>query len=106
MPKLTDSPASTTFAWILDCGEITEKELSPADFGLDVHALELVTGGSAGDRATIFREILHSGKKRENDNALVRKALRNSAAHVAIKDYITYQSDKPTLKTIASSCSP
>jgi anthranilate phosphoribosyltransferase len=82
------SPSSTTFAWILDCGEITEKELSPADFGLEAHALELVTGGSAGDRATIFREILHSGKKREHDNALVRKALRNSASHLAIKDYI------------------
>jgi len=72
------SPAGKTFAWILDGGNITEKEISPADFGVDAHKLEDVQGGSAADRATVFREILASGKKRKGE----------SAAHTAIKDYI------------------
>jgi len=72
------SPAGKTYAWILDGGEIKEQELSPADFGLETHTLELVQGGSAADRAAIFREILAGGKKRKGE----------AAEHSAIKDYI------------------
>ena len=73
------SPAGKTFAWILDGGKITEQEISLADFGVETHKLELVQGGSAADRASIFREILAGGKKKRKGD---------SAAHTAIKDYI------------------
>ena len=72
------SPAGKTFVWMLDSGTITEKEISPADFGVDEHKLEDVQGGSAADRASIFREILAGGKKRKGA----------TAAHTAIADYI------------------
>lgn len=72
------SPAGKTFAWILDGGKITEQEISPADFGLETHKLELVQGGSAADRAAIFREILKGGPPQASDSAQVQ----------ATRDYI------------------
>ena len=72
------SPAGKTFAWILDGGNITEKEITPADFGLEAHKLEDVQGGSAADRATIFRSIVKGGAPQACDSSQVK----------AIRDYI------------------
>jgi anthranilate phosphoribosyltransferase len=72
------SPAGKTFAWILDGGKITEQEISPADFGVETHKLELVQGGSAADRASIFREIVQGGAPQASESAQVK----------ATRDYI------------------
>jgi anthranilate phosphoribosyltransferase len=69
------SPAGKTFVWMLDSGTITEKEISPADFGVDEHKLEDVQGGSAADRASIFREIVMGGSAKPSDSPQV-KAIR------------------------------
>jgi anthranilate phosphoribosyltransferase len=72
------SPAAKTHVWLLDDGKISEKEISPADFGLDAHKLEDVQGGSAADRATIFREVVKGGDPSASETAQVG----------AIRDYI------------------
>jgi len=71
------SPAAPTHVWLLKDGEITEKEISPADFGLPAHDLALIQGGTAGERAGMFREIIAGGKKRKLEGA-----------HAAVTDYI------------------
>ena len=40
------SPAGSTHAWFVDDGTIIERELHPRDFGLPVHPIESVVGGS------------------------------------------------------------
>jgi anthranilate phosphoribosyltransferase len=72
------SPAARTYVWLLDEGKITEKEISPADFGLDAHKLEDVQGGSAADRATIFRQAIGGGAPQSSESPQV----------TAVRDYI------------------
>ena len=72
------SPAAPTTAWILENGKIEEKVIDPSTFGLPKHSLDLVQGGTAAERAALFREILSGGKKRKGEGA----------SHEATKDYI------------------
>eukprot|EP00286_Rhodomonas_abbreviata_P007146 CAMPEP_0181335660 /NCGR_PEP_ID=MMETSP1101-20121128/26962_1 /TAXON_ID=46948 /ORGANISM="Rhodomonas abbreviata, Strain Caron Lab Isolate" /LENGTH=1086 /DNA_ID=CAMNT_0023445819 /DNA_START=67 /DNA_END=3327 /DNA_ORIENTATION=- len=71
------SPAAATHVWHLKDGVITEKQITPADFGLPAHDLLDVQGGTAQERATLFREILGMGKKRKMEGQ-----------HAAVCDYI------------------
>lgn len=72
------SPSAPTTAWVLENGKIEEKTIDPSTFGLPNHSLDLVQGGSAAERAALFREILAGGKKRKGEGA----------SHEATKDYI------------------
>ncbi|KAG7088962.1 hypothetical protein E1B28_012907 [Marasmius oreades] len=56
------SCAGPTYAWELNDGEITEKKLHPAMFGLETHPLTKVTGGSPVENADILRRLVTSGK--------------------------------------------
>lgn len=55
------SCAGDTWAWELKDGEITETKLHPALFGLDVHPLKAVSGGTPPENAETFKALLTSG---------------------------------------------
>ena len=61
------SPAVSTHAWIVGDGAVTEREISPADFGLAAHPLSAVAGGEAQQNAGDILAILdgHDGPKTE-----------------------------------------
>lgn len=56
------SCAGETYAWELNEGQITEKTLHPAQFGLQVHPLSAVTGGTPPENAETFKLLLASGE--------------------------------------------
>lgn len=55
------SCAGDTHAWELKDGVITEKTLTPAQFGLSTHSLSSVKGGSLQENADTFKTLLTSG---------------------------------------------
>lgn len=52
------SPSAPTRAWFVENGKIRERELSPADFGLEAHPLEAVRGGTADENAKTMLSVL------------------------------------------------
>ncbi|KAK9762109.1 anthranilate phosphoribosyltransferase, partial [Basidiobolus ranarum] len=52
------SPELDTYLWELTNGEITERKISPDDFGLPRHSLSLVAGGDSVYNAKILTDIL------------------------------------------------
>ncbi|KAF5315199.1 hypothetical protein D9619_007274 [Psilocybe cf. subviscida] len=57
------SCAGPTHVWELKNGTVTAKTLTPADFGLPVHPLTSVAGGSPQENAATFKTLLTSGDK-------------------------------------------
>jgi len=55
------SCAGPTHAWELKDGKVTKQVLTPSDFGLPVHPLTSVVGGSPEDNAETFKTLLTSG---------------------------------------------
>jgi anthranilate phosphoribosyltransferase len=55
------SCAGPTHAWELKDGKVTAKTLRPEDFGLPVHPLSSVAGGSPQENAETFKILLTSG---------------------------------------------
>lgn len=55
------SCAGDTWAWELRDGEIVETKLHPALFGLGVHPLSSVSGGTPPENAETFKVLLTSG---------------------------------------------
>ncbi|KAF8073564.1 glycosyl transferase [Lyophyllum atratum] len=86
------SCAGPTWAWELKDGNITEKMLHPDDFGLEVHPLSDVAGGSPQDNAATFRRLLTSGKHiAEELTPVLDFVLMNASALLVVaglaKDY-------------------
>ncbi|KAG5634007.1 hypothetical protein H0H81_003921 [Sphagnurus paluster] len=86
------SCAGPTWAWELQDGVITEKLLHPDDFGLEVHPLVDVAGGSADDNAETFKRLLKAGKHVPDDlRPVLDFVLINASALLVIaglaKDY-------------------
>ncbi|KAM0755863.1 anthranilate phosphoribosyltransferase [Meredithblackwellia eburnea MCA 4105] len=52
------SPAGPTNVWDLENGVITEKEISPATFGLEPNSIESVKGGSPSENAATLQALL------------------------------------------------
>jgi anthranilate phosphoribosyltransferase len=52
------SIAAPTHAWICEGGKIREETVTPADFGLPVHDLLLVQGGTVAERCAWYAQIL------------------------------------------------
>ncbi|HET7738773.1 MAG TPA: anthranilate phosphoribosyltransferase [Tepidiformaceae bacterium] len=52
------SPATATKAWIVEDGEVRERVISPADFGVAAHELDEVAGGDAAENAATLRLVL------------------------------------------------
>ncbi|KAH9919333.1 glycosyl transferase [Fomitopsis serialis] len=57
------SCAGETHAWELVDGNVTEKTLHPEQFGLAVHPLSAVAGGTPEENAETFKLLLMSGDK-------------------------------------------
>ena len=55
------SCAGPTHAWELKDGKVTTAVLNPADFGLPIHPLASVVGGSPQENAETFKTLLTSG---------------------------------------------
>lgn len=97
---------------ILDNGEITEKTISPADFGLDIADPIALTGGIAKRNARKLRELLAgepsayrdivlantsavlnihgTAKKLEEGTALAAQAIDSGEALKVLNDYIAF----------------
>ena len=65
-----------TFVWSLKNGEIEEITISPQDFGLEEHSLDLVCGGDSSVNSKIFLDLLEGKASR----AITDFVLMNSAA--------------------------
>jgi anthranilate phosphoribosyltransferase len=52
------SPSAPTRAWLVERGQVTEREIGPADFGLPAHALQDVHGGDAEENGRTMRRVL------------------------------------------------
>lgn len=99
------SCAGPTWAWELKDGNITEKTLHPEQFGLEVHPLASVAGGSPADNASTFKKLLTSGEQiPEELTPLLHFVLMNSSALLVVAgladDYI--QGTKMAMKSITS----
>lgn len=64
---------------ILDDGQITTQEITPADFNLKISPIEAIKGGDAAENATALRDILQ-GKK----NAYRDIVIANTSAVLAL----------------------
>ncbi|KAI9296524.1 hypothetical protein K502DRAFT_323760 [Neoconidiobolus thromboides FSU 785] len=54
------SIAGETFVWEIESGKITERIITPEDFGLSRHELSLVKGGTSEENAKLFSRILNN----------------------------------------------
>jgi len=55
------SCAGPTWTWDLNHGRITERTVTPEDFGLSRHSLSSVMGGSPEENAETFKRMVSSG---------------------------------------------
>ncbi|KAI0783470.1 glycosyl transferase [Abortiporus biennis] len=84
------SCAGKTFAWELKDGQITEQELTPELFGLKVHPLSDVAGGSPSENAETFKLLLTSGKDiPERLTPILDFVLMNAAALLLVAGVAT-----------------
>lgn len=63
-----------TYVVALDEGHISEKEITPADFGLEVADIEELRGGCPADNATALRALLEGAKGAYRDIVLANTA--------------------------------
>ena len=68
------SPAGTTRSWVVDHGAITERALTPADFGLPAHPVAEVIGGDPGENAGRMLAVLDGGEGPVTDFVLANAA--------------------------------
>ncbi|KAH8082461.1 glycosyl transferase [Cristinia sonorae] len=79
------SCAGNTFAWELKDGRITEMTIHPEDFGLKVHALSEVAGGTPEQNSETFKLLLRSGDAiPERLTPILHFVLINSAALLVV----------------------
>ena len=79
------SCAGDTWAWELNDGEITEKVLRPEMFGLEVHPLTAVVGGTAAENAETFKTLLKSGQEIPTSlTPILHFVLMNTAALLVV----------------------
>lgn len=75
------SCAGETYAWELIDNQVTEKVLHPEQFGLQVHPLSSVAGGTPAENAETFKLLLTSGDNiPERLTPVLHFVLMNAAA--------------------------
>ena len=99
------SCAGPSWAWELRDGKITEATLHPEQFGVQVHPLSSVAGGSPEDNAATFKALLTSGDNTPQELIPVRDfVLINASALLVVaglaEDY--EQGTKMALESITS----
>lgn len=84
------SCAGKTHAWELKDGKITEMELHPDQFGLEVHHLSEVAGGNPAENAETFKTLLCSGENiPERLIPVLHFVLMNAAALLVVAGVTT-----------------
>jgi anthranilate phosphoribosyltransferase len=79
------SCAGDTYAWRLKDGEITEMKLHPEQFGLNVHPLSSVAGGTPTENAGTFKALLTSGNDiPESLTSVLHFVLLNASALLVV----------------------
>ncbi|KAK0467206.1 glycosyl transferase [Desarmillaria tabescens] len=78
------SCAGPTYAWELKDGVVTELTLHPELFGLDVHPLSTVAGGSPQENADTFKRLLNSGGNIPEDLTPVLHFVQLNAAALLV----------------------
>ncbi|MCK9517502.1 MAG: anthranilate phosphoribosyltransferase [Dehalococcoidia bacterium] len=68
------SPAGVTYAWLVDDGVVTERELRPADFGLPEHPLSSVAGGEPSENARALVDVFAGAEGPVTDFVLANSA--------------------------------
>jgi anthranilate phosphoribosyltransferase len=94
-----------TWAWELKDGNITEKTLHPELFGLEVHPLASVAGGSPADNAATFKKLFTSGEQIPKElTPVLHFVLMNASALLVVAglaaDYV--QGTKMAMESITS----
>ncbi|KAJ3106131.1 anthranilate phosphoribosyltransferase [Phlyctochytrium planicorne] len=94
------SPEGKTTVWAIQDGKIEEFQISPADFGLQEHAIQSVAGGDAKHNAEIMMKLLSN----ELDGPVLDFVLMNCASllHVAGKASTLKEGVELARKSIAS----
>jgi len=87
------SVAGQSRVWELKDGEITDYQISPEDFGLEVAGVETLAGGTPKENAAILRAVLE-GEKGPRRDAVVM----NAAAGIAVSNRNKNSSGLPALK--------
>lgn len=109
------SISGKTFIAILKDNTITEKTISPDDFGLPTHPLESIKGGTASENATALQNLLNGEKNAYRDIVLANtsavlniagitsslpegvtiaaKAIDNGIARETLKNYISFTNE-------------
>jgi anthranilate phosphoribosyltransferase len=79
------SCAGHTHAWELCDGKITERTLHPDQFGLGIHPLSAVAGGTPDENAETFKTLLMSGNSiPESLTPVLHFVLMNAAALLVV----------------------
>jgi anthranilate phosphoribosyltransferase len=73
------STAGQSRVWELKDGKITDYQISPEDFGLEVASVETLAGGTPQENAAILRAVLEGEKGPRRDAVIM-----NAAAGIAI----------------------
>jgi anthranilate phosphoribosyltransferase len=55
------SPAGVTDAWVVERGALSERQLTPAEFGLPSHPVSAVVGGDAAENSGALLAVLDGG---------------------------------------------
>lgn len=76
----------TTHCWWLMDGEITQKDISPADFGLPSHPLTSVAGGEPEENMAIFTNILEG---KDMESSCTHYVLENAACALYVAGIAT-----------------
>ncbi|KZT12230.1 anthranilate phosphoribosyltransferase [Laetiporus sulphureus 93-53] len=84
------SCAGETYAWELIDGKVTERRLHPEQFGLQLHALSAVAGGTPAENAETFMLLLTSGQDiPERLTPVLHFVLLNAAALLTVAGVAT-----------------
>lgn len=79
------SCAGDTWVWEIRDGQITEAKLHPERFGLPVHPLTAVAGGTAAENAETFKTLLRSGENiPEHLTPMLHFVLLNASALLVV----------------------
>ncbi|KAI6101939.1 glycosyl transferase [Pisolithus sp. B1] len=83
------SCAGDTWVWEIRDGQITEAKLHPERFGLPVHPLTAVAGGTAAENAETFKTLLRSGLAEDYKHGvrLALESMKSGAAWKALEAF-------------------
>jgi anthranilate phosphoribosyltransferase len=77
------SPAAPTRAWFVEDGTLSERTITPEDFGVPRHTLSQVAGGDPAQNAASLRAVLSGAESAETDFVLLNAAAACYVAGVA-----------------------